>query len=384
MEVLALLEIIGNGETTKVQFKSDVHNVISISQEMVAFSNTLGGMIIIGVDDKTGDVAGLSFQDIQRINNLISTAANDHVKSPIFITTETINIHGKRVIVVTVPKGTDKPHTDKDGLIWIKNGSDKRKVISKEELSRLLQHSGNLYAEEMLLQHSSLVDFNWDKFQSFYEEKYKDAAIKEDTLKYLENLRLGTKGKLNIAGALLFGKNVQKLIPTFFITAIWFRGNTITDTTYRSSENLIGTLDEMYKKGYDFILSKLQKVQAGQSFNSLGKSEIPEIVITELLVNALIHRNYFIHDSIKLFVFENRIEITSPGKLPNSLTEEQIKKGVRRSRNHIIASLAPDLLAYRGAGSGILRALQTYPNIEFLNDADGEQFKVTIHRPVLN
>jgi len=97
MEVLALLEIIGNGETTKIQFKSDVHNVISISQEMVAFSNTLGGMIIIGVDDKTGDVAGLSFQDIQRINNLISTAANDHVKSPIFITTETINIHGKRV-----------------------------------------------------------------------------------------------------------------------------------------------------------------------------------------------------------------------------------------------------------------------------------------------
>ena len=102
------------------------------------------------------------------------------------------------------------------------------------------------------------------------------------------------------------------------------------------------------------------------------------------MVNALIHRNYLIHDSIKLFVFENRIEITSPGKLPNSLTEEQIKKGVRRSRNHIIASLAPDLLAYRVAGSGILRAFQTYPNIEFLNDADGEQFKVTIHRPVLN
>jgi len=133
MEVLALLEIIGNGETTKVQFKSDVHNAISISQEIVAFSNTLGGIIIIGIDYKTGDVAGLSFQDIQRINNLISTTTtNDHIKPPIFITTETINIHGKRVIVVTVPEGTDKPHTDKDGLIWIKNGSDKRKVIRKE------------------------------------------------------------------------------------------------------------------------------------------------------------------------------------------------------------------------------------------------------------
>jgi ATP-dependent DNA helicase RecG len=171
MEALELLEIISNGETTKVQFKSDVNNVISISQEMVAFANTKGGQIIIGVDDKTGNILGLSFQDIQRINNLLSTAAQDHVKSPIFISTETVNVNNNRVIVVTVPEGTDKPHTDKDGVVWVKNGSDKRKVTSKEELSRLLQNSGNLYAEEMLLQHSSLDDFNWDKFQSFYEEK---------------------------------------------------------------------------------------------------------------------------------------------------------------------------------------------------------------------
>lgn len=376
-----ILELIGNGETTKVQFKSDVNNVISIAQEMVAFSNTKGGLILIGVDDKTGKVLGLSFQDIQRINNLLSTAAQDHVKSPIFISTETVNVNNNRTIVVTVPEGSDKPHTDKDGVVWVKNGSDKRKVISKEELSRLLQSSGNLYAEEMLLQHSSLDDLNWDKFQSFYEEKYKEPCYKEEILKYLENLRLGVKDKLNIAGALLFGKNLQKLAPSFFITAIWFRGNSITGTEYRSSENIIGTLDLQFKKGYDFILAKLDKVQAGQSFNSLGKLEIPEIVITELLVNALIHRDYFINDSIKIFVFDDRIEIISPGKLPNNLTAEQIKKGVRRSRNNIIASLAPDILEYRGAGSGILRALQAYPDIQFINDTEGEQFKVIIPRP---
>jgi predicted HTH transcriptional regulator len=77
----------------------------------------------------------------------------------------------------------------------------------------------------------------------------------------------------------------------------------------------------------------------------------------------------------------DRIEIISPGKLPNSLTAEQITKGVRRSRNNIIASLAPDLLEYRGAGSGILRALQAYPEIQFNNDTEGEQFKVIIKRP---
>lgn len=381
MDVSGILELIGNGETTKVQFKSDVNNVISIAQEMVAFSNTKGGLILIGIDDKTGNISGLSFQDIQRINNLLSTAAQDHVKSPIFISTETVNIDNNRVIAVTVPEGSDKPHTDKDGVVWVKNAADKRKVTSKEELSRLLQSSGNLYAEEMLLQHSSLEDFNWDKFQSFYEEKYKEPCQKEEILKYLENLRLGTKGKLNVAAALLFGKNLQKLTPAFFITAIWFRGNSIAGTEYRSSENIVGTLDQQYRRGNDFILAKLDKVQSGQSFNSLGKLEIPEIVITELLVNALIHRDYFINDSIKLFVFDDRVEIISPGKLPNSLTEEQIKKGVRRSRNNIIASLAPDLLEYRGAGSGILRALQAYPDIQFINDTQGEQFKVIILRP---
>ena len=132
METNELLALISNGETTKVQFKSDVNNVISIAQEMVAFANTRGGIIVIGVDDKTGNILKLSFQDIQRINNLLSTAAQDHVKSPIFISTETVNINDNKVIVVTVPEGSDKPHTDKDGVVWIKNGSDKRKVIGKD------------------------------------------------------------------------------------------------------------------------------------------------------------------------------------------------------------------------------------------------------------
>jgi ATP-dependent DNA helicase RecG len=382
MEALELLELIGNGETTRVQFKSDVNNVVSIAQEMVAFSNTKGGLILIGVDDKTGNILELTFQDIQRINNLLSTAAQDHVKSPIFISPETIHVDTNRVIVVTVPEGSDKPHTDKDGVVWVKNGSDKRKVISKDELSRLLQSSGNLYAEERLLQHSSLDDLDWDKFKAFYEEKYNEPCERKELPKYLSNLRLGENDKLNVAGALLFGKSLQKLTPPFFITSIWFWGNDITDTEYRSSENIIGTLDQQYKKGYDFILAKLHKIQAGQSFNSLGKPEIPTIVITELLINAIIHRDYFINDSVKIFVFEDRIEIISPGSLPNSLTEEQIKKGVRRTRNSIIASLAPDLLEYREAGSGILRALQEYPDIDFTNEHDNERFIVRIKRPL--
>jgi ATP-dependent DNA helicase RecG len=380
MDAKDLLNLIGKGETSSVQFKLNVTNELSIAQEMVAFANTKGGTILIGVDDKTWGIVGLTDDDLRRLTNLLVNASSQHIKEPIFIGTETIEHEGKKILVVTVPEGIAKPYKDNDGIIFMKNGANKRKVTSNEEISRLLQGSGYLYAEERLITKSSMEDFDIVKFKSFYEEKYREAFDANRIEKYLENLRLGSEGKVTIAGALLFGKKVEKLTPQFYITAIWFRGNDITDTEYRSSTNIIGTLDEQYRKGYDFILPKLDKVQAGQPFNSIGKLEVPEVVITELLVNSLIHRDYFINDSIKLFVFDNRIEIISPGKLPNSLTEEQIKRGVRRSRNNIIASLAPDLMEYRGAGSGILRALQAYPSIEFINDVSGEQFIVKIPR----
>lgn len=384
MNAQEIIDLIQNGETSTTQFKLDITNAVSISQEIVAFANSKGGKILVGVDDKTGNIAGVEFRDIQRINNLVATAANDHVKSPVYVQSETIQIENKRIILITVPEGTDKPHTDKDGLIFIKNGSDKRKVVSREELARLLQASGNLYAEERIIRNSSVEDIDWEKFREFYEKKYKESFEKESLERYLQNLRLMEDGKLNIAGALLFGRNPSILIPSFYISAVWFRGTEITNQEYKSSENITGTADILYRKAFDFIFSKLNKIQADQPFNSLGIPEIPEIVLKELLVNAVIHRDYFISDSIKIFMFDDRIEIRNPGKLPNNLTIEQIRKGLRRSRNSILSSLAPDLMEYRGIGSGILRAIQEYPDIEFINDTEGEQFTVIIKRPLVS
>ena len=96
MENKEILELISKGETTFVKFKQDIKNATSIAQEMVAFSNSEGGKLLIGVDDKTEKLTGLSFEDIQRINNLLTTAANEHVKSPITIQTETFDIDGKK------------------------------------------------------------------------------------------------------------------------------------------------------------------------------------------------------------------------------------------------------------------------------------------------
>lgn len=380
MKAQEVLNLIAGGETSYVQFKKDVTNATSIAQEIVAFANTKGGRIIIGVNDKTGQVEGLTFQDIQRINNLLATAANDHVKNSINIETETVEVEmGKRVVIAQVPEGYSKPYKDKDGLIFVKNGADKRKVTSNEELMRMLQSSGSLYAEEQVLIHCTYQDIDWDRFKIFYEDFYSEEA-EPDIERKFENIRLGQEGKPNLAGALLFTNNPQKAITGFFITAIWFWGNEIEADSFRASDYLRGTLAEQYKQAKDFVLRTLHKIQSGEGFNSPGVLEVPEIVFTELLTNALVHRDYFVKDTIKLYIFNNRIEIISPGKLPNNLTIEQMKKGIRKKRNDILDSLSPSLLHYKGAGSGILRALRAYPHIDFINDTEAEQVRVVIHR----
>ena len=109
--------------------------------------------------------------------------------------------------------------------------------------------------------------------------------------------------------------------------------------------------------------------------------EVPLETLQELLVNALVHRDYFILSSIKVFIFDNRIEIISPGKLPNTLTVEHIKMGTSMPRNPILFTNARYLLPFVGVGSGIPRAIKNSPDLELINDSDREVFVAVIKRP---
>jgi predicted HTH transcriptional regulator len=130
-----------------------------------------------------------------------------------------------------------------------------------------------------------------------------------------------------------------------------------------------------------FFTTNLLYVQAGQNFNSVGQLEISLIALEELLQNALIHRDYSKNAPVRVMIFDDRIEIISPGALPNSLSVENIKLGNAVVRNNLLVSYGSKWMIYRGFGSGITRSLELQPNIELINDADGEQFKVIIPRP---
>lgn len=384
MDSLELLNLIKMGESSKIQFKIRVDNANSIGAEMVAFSNTRGGMIIIGVDDKTGSLDGLSFEELQKTNELLANAASNNVKAPIYIYTETVKIDNQNLIVAHIPEGTSKPHLDNNGIIWVKNGSDKRKVITKEEIARILQSSGNLYSDETIVNGSSVDDIDTGFFSDFILAKTSKSIqeIGQTIESLLLNLGMLKGGELTLAGLLLFGKNPQKFRPTFTVQCVSVLGNHININEFRDKEDpFTGNLKELYTKTLSFLTRNLRKIQVEPGFNTRPKLEVSLEALEELLVNALIHRDYYISSSIKVFIFDNRIEIISPGKLPNTLTIDNIKIGTSIPRNPLLFTNARFLLPFVGVGSGIPRALSKSPNLEFINDVDRELFISIIKRP---
>lgn len=378
-----LLNQIARGEDSSRQFKQNITNVDSLAAEMAAFANADGGVIFIGVDND-GSIPGLTFSDVSRINQIISNAASQHIKSPLTVKTENIPVDNNRlVIVLTIPKGQDKPYFDRNGVIWLKTGSDKRKINSREELCRLFQSVDRFHADELPTK-AGINKLDKIRFREFLQKIY-DTTLPDDPGDLqilLQNMNLATEdGMLNLAGVLLFTEHPEFIKPQFILKSVRYPGNTIHPSEYIDTEDFTGPLPRIYEDAMAFIMRNLHKIQAGRGVNSPGVPEIPAAVFEELLVNALVHRDYLISAPIRIFIFDNRIEIISPGNLPNNLSVEKIRKGNSNIRNPVLVSfIAKGLLPYRGLGSGIKRAFENWPDIDLIDDRDGSLFTAIINR----
>ena len=381
METLEILDTLARGEDSQNQFKKNVTNIDSLAAEMIAFSNGQGGKIYIGVNDD-GSVQGLTSNDIQRLNQMISNCASQHVVPVINPTTQNQTIDDKLILIIDVLKGINKPYQDKSGLFWVKSGADKRKATSREEIQRLFQSSSLVHADESPANGLTIADLDMDYFKVFFQKRYGESFNEQKIPldQVISNMNLGDKGELNITSALLFSQNPSTRLPVFIVKAGAFPCDTITTDHYLDSRDITGKIADIYQQTMKFILSNLKYIQGEQSVNSIGQPEIPREVFEELMVNALVHRDYFISAPIRVFIFSDRVEIISPGHLPNNLTIANIKAGNSNSRNPVLASFANQILPYRGYGSGILRALEKYPAIEFIDDRDGNLFKCIIKR----
>src|SRR3972149_10653558 len=279
MEPLELSELIQKGESSTVEFKERIvkgkkSDAYDIAVEMIAFSNTKGGIIVIGVDNKTGELNGLSFKEIEATNELLSNAASDNVKSPIIIFTEQITVNGHTLIVVTVNEGKEKPYRDNKGIVWVRSGAGSRKVVSNDELIRLLQSSGNIIADEEAILNTTINDIDLELFSKFFEKKTEKKLdeINQSLLQVLVNMGFAKEENLTLAGLLFFGRNPQRYKPLFTVQCIAYVGNEISGTEFRDNEPPIeGNIIEQFEKTMNFIVRNLRNIQVEKSLNSIGQ-----------------------------------------------------------------------------------------------------------------
>jgi len=395
------------GEVSGVQFKERILDKYDIACELVAFSNSHGGKLVVGIKDKTGETNALSYSEVQETTNLLSDIASENVVPSILIKIDTVEVEDGNLVVATVKEGLNKPYHDNKGIVWVKNGADKRKVFDNAELAEMMTDCGSFAPDEAGVRDATVNDldattikqFLGNRFERVLEKKgltgdaFNEASLDmicsaiakgHDCEKILRNLRfIRPDGSLTVAAMLLFGKYTQRWMPMMTAKCICFAGNSVGSKVFRDKVNdadMEGNLLHQYDTIMDFFTRNLHNVQVGDEFNSMGKLEIPYTSLVEFTVNSLVHRSLNMKAPVRIFIFDNRVEIHSPGALPNGLTIDDIKAGTSMPRNMFLFNNAIYLLPYTGVGSGITRALDEDVNVTFMNNDKAQEFVITVWR----
>lgn len=170
-----ILKLRDLGEVSKVQFKERLLDKYDIGCEIVAFSNTHGGQLIVGINDKTGEINSLSFQEVQETTNLLSNIASENVVPAILLTIDTVSIEGGTIIVTTIKEGLNKPYHDNKGIVWVKNGADKRKVFDNAELAEMMSECGSFIPDEAAVNDATIDDLDEKTLKLFLSNKFETA-----------------------------------------------------------------------------------------------------------------------------------------------------------------------------------------------------------------
>ena len=401
-----ILRLRDTAEQTRVQFKERVtrDNKYDVSCEMVAQSNSRGGMIVVGIDDKTGRINPLSFVEVQETTNLLGSLASEGVVPQILLDIENVQMEGGVIVVATVKQGRNKPYRDSKGIVWVKQGADKRKVFDNAELIAMLMENGQMHPDSMPvngtsirdLDENTLRDYLLNRFRSDFErQQLSITELRHRSLEEIANVLSQTPegilknnglvmedGTLTVAALMLMGRYPQRWLPAFTVRCVSFVGNSIGGTEFRdkSGNDADGNAVHLYNYIISFLTRNLRKKQVEKDFNSQGELEVSIASLSEIVTNGILHRSYVIEAPLRMFIFDNRIEIHNPGLLPEGVSMESIKHGASVPRNKLLFNHGINLLPYTGAGSGITRALKFTPDIKFVNDETLNEFVVTVER----
>ena len=352
MEKEELLRIIKNKENEEVEFKESFHSTQDISKAICAFANTNGGLLIIGVDNQ-GSIKGIT-EDPDKLQQKISAATHNVHPTPAS-SIKIVPIEGKKTVVTTIQRTDGQSFYSLNGAIFVRVGSTNRR-LEAPEMVQFLQNRQILCFDETYSQVTE-NDIDKEKIEHYLRERGQDSYLRaHSTKEFLINSGLARKNgtvKIKNAAILLFAKNPCEHFPQAEIKIVKFKSEEAVDiANYRIIQQ---NLQESIETTNEFIKNNLEKeIIIGEGTKRKEKFEYPLEVIREATVNAVVHRDYFNKEAIQINIFTDRLEIISPGTLPEGLTRELFGQlSVRR--NQKIYSFLRDLGFVEGLGTGVPR-----------------------------
>ena len=336
MQYQELIDIIKTGEGYTIEFKESVNS--SIGKDICAFTNSSGGKIIIGVEDKTNKAKEykLTNTDKSRIQNIARNM------SPSFnVQIEQI----KNLAVIYVPEGKNKPYIV-NGHFYMRYGANSQQ-LDRDEIRDLFQKE-NLISFERQIKDFKEKDFSIEAFRNFKKEAGLDKDLSKKHI--LNNLNLLTNNKLNNSGILFFVKNMRQYLSNATTSCFLYADKEQTEIidSKEFAEDFISNLNNTYK----YLTSKLNTAVIIKDLKHKTKLELPKEALREAIINAMIHRDYFFPANIQINITPDRVEIINPGKL--LFPKKELGKRIAQ-RNPILVDLVHRLGLVEKAGSGIKR-----------------------------
>ena len=369
-----LLELIANGENSGVEFKRDDIRPEQLAKEVVAMANFQGGRVLLGVEDD-GTVSSIQRPDLEEwVMNVFQSKIHPMIL-PFY---EEVKLDdGKTVAVVSFPIGISKPyvlrHSGKEE-IYIRVGTTSR-LATREQQMRLFELGGMLHTEVMPVPRTDMSCLDDARLMNYIRDILRDPDVPQSTEAWqarLLGLGFLTEAAGNIcctiAGLILFGKNPRRYLKQAGLRVMAFQGD---DKEYQAALDeiidgpMVGRwdIDQGDKRLVDGgVIERF--MEAMTPFISQESAHVNEELrremhwfyaleaVREALINALAHRDWTRFVEIEVSAYSNRLEIISPGTLPNSMTVEKMKAGQRSPRNTIVMEVLRDYgyVDYRGMG----------------------------------
>lgn len=387
MNLEELKKHLKRGENLHTEFKLWPVHPDDLASSIIAFANTDGGQIILGVNDE-GRVIGLDEDELDRIAQFVDNVAFNNCDPPVTVVQEVIrDEHDRVVLVVNVPKGNQRPYRTNRGIHYIRTASGRRQA-SREELLRLFQSVESIYYDEVPVISGSMDDLDKEAIEELLEkieeEGFEVAGIPK--VRLLRNWRLikEVNGKIHptLAGLLLIGRSPQRFFPYAYISALRIPGRDIS-LEPKDQKRIEGRLVEMLHSTMKFLDLYLVRAHRIQGLEPEVKPEFPLEALREGLVNAMAHRDYTVSAPIRVILYDDRIEFRTPGQLPNTVTIESLRFGVHVLRNPTIYNMFLKIGLVTDAGSGIprmIRLLREHTGYEPQFRMEGNEFVVIFPR----